>query len=97
MASIIRVGDHCSCSIDNVVLTGSADVYCNGVPVAVVGSVTSAHPGGSQAHLITSGNTSGVFAGGIGICVTGALDSSHGSGGHSNATAVGGSPDVTIG
>lgn len=97
MASIIRVGDYCSCSVDNVVMTGSNNVYCNGVPVAIVGSVTSAHPGGNQANLITSGNTSGVYAGGVAICVSGALDSPHGSGIHQNAVAVGGSPDVTIG
>jgi uncharacterized Zn-binding protein involved in type VI secretion len=97
MAGIARVGDGISCDpTNNVIASGSPNVFVNGKAAARKGDPTTAHPHGSAATIL-GGNSKHVYINGIEAAIIGDLDSPHGSGSHVNAVIVGGSSDVKIG
>lgn len=67
---LARVGDQCG----GVIITGSSDVFIDGLPAAVVGSQISPHPYGDSTHNATILTGSGsVFINGIQAAQMGSL------------------------
>lgn len=96
MKACARLGDSTSCG--DVIVEGSGNVFCNGVPVATIGVSTSGHASWIPNSIIEGSST--VFVNGKAVARVGDKHAGHASpspGAYHQTEIAIGSPNVFVG